>query len=156
MDGGRQSTVSPHKEKDTGVVSVYWQITEFHVPSQWGLIPLSSPTPSIFGLPLTFSSQSSFHKHFDRTIRHCNLCMLQTISTFHLCITYFCPFFSACSSTLLLLGICLGVSLCTFGEKIATLNPLVKQLDLARKLDTVSIVCRGCLLIILSREYRLK
>lgn len=104
MDGGRQSTVSPHKEKDTGVVSVYWQITEFHVPSQWGLIPLSSPTPSIFGLPLTFSSQSSFHKHFDRTIRHCNLCMLQTISTFHLCITYFCPFFSACSSTLLLLG----------------------------------------------------
>ena len=85
----------------------------------------SSPIPTFLGLPLTFSSQSVIvsSTHVERTIRHCHLFMLQTISTFHLCIAYFWPFFLPASTPFISWGICLSVRACTIGKKIATLKP---------------------------------
>lgn len=45
--------------------------------------------------------------------------------------------------------------MCTVRKKAAKLNPLDQKLDLARKLDTLSVSHTGCLPIILSRDYGL-
>lgn len=148
--------LSHHTKKKTPGQSMFTGKSQnSNVPSQWGFVPL---LPYTWCLWSTLDLLQSVSNHLINTLTEpsdtatCS-CFRQYLHSIYVLLFFF---FLPAQAHFYYWGICLGVSLCTFGEKIATLNPLDKQLDLARKLDTVSIACRGGLLIILSREYRLK